>query len=104
MNLLELNEKMKDELDIKSNGETVDNGEGAEDTPEEEISGSTSDSSKSRIRVETESKIVGIIRNLNYNVKFKDLADRLKEEVPGVTITRDKAKKIFNVVKEMIGF
>lgn len=100
MNLLELNEKMKDELDIKPE-EEMD-----VETPEEDDqeASSTKDTSKSRVRIETDSKIVGIIRNVNYDVKFKDLADRLKDEVPGVTITRDKAKKIFTVVKDMVGF
>jgi hypothetical protein len=97
MNLLELNEKIKDELDIKSS-------ENGEETPEEDDLDSKKDTSKSRIRIENDSKITGIIRNLDYDIRFTDLADRLKEEVPGVTITRDKAKKIFNVVKDMIGF
>ena len=95
-----LNEKMETELDIKPETENdmMDTEASAEDEK------SSEDASKSRIRIETDSKIVGIIRNLTYDVKFKDLADRLKEEVPGVTVTRDKAKKIFNVMKDMMGF
>ena len=104
MNLLDsLNEKMRDELEIKKSADDKKKADGTESEEDDEFE-SDDDNSRSRVRVETESKIIGIIRNLNYDIKFKDLADRLRDEVPGVSITRDKAKKIFNVVKEMVGF
>lgn len=99
MDLKFLNEKMKDELDIKDAPEVDD-----VDHEEEDDDDVVDNTSKSRVRIETDSKIVGIIKNVSYDLKYKDLADRLTDEIPGVSITRDKAKKIFKVVKDMVGF
>lgn len=58
----------------------------------------------SKVRIETSTKIIGIIRKLDYEVDFKELADKVTDEVSGIVLTRAKAKQIFKIVKEMVGF
>lgn len=98
MELREINEKIKEELGTEKEVEGADYENDMEQEEEEKTKGN------SKVRVETTQKIKGIIRTLNYEVKYKELAERIKDEVKGVVVTREKAKQIFSVVRDMMGF
>ncbi len=98
MDLREINEKIKEELGTDKEVEGADYEEEIEQEEEEKVKGN------SKVRVETTQKIKGIIRTLNYEVKYKELAERIKDEVKGVVATREKAKQIFAIVRNMMGF
>ena len=101
MDLREINEKIKEELGTEKEVEGADyeNDMGEESEEEKEKR-----AGNSKVRVETTQKIKGIIRTLNYEIKYKELAERIKDEVKGVIVTREKAKQIFAVVRDMMGF
>jgi hypothetical protein len=110
--LKDLNDKIKNELHLneedKEYGEEfmddIDSEElDAEmeaDAEEEEVR----KDSRARIRVETESKIRGIIKNLDFEVNFRDLADRINDEIDGVVLTREKSHQLFNIIRDFLGF
>lgn len=97
MDLREINEKIKEELGTDKEVEGADYEDDMEEE-EEKIKGN------SKVRVETTQKIKGIIRTLNYEIKYKEFAERIKNEVKGVIATREKAKQIFAIVRDMMGF
>ncbi len=98
----ELNEKIKEELHLKEyDEEMVMSDEEREDELEDE---EQEKSSKARIRVETESKIRGIIKNLDFEVNFRDLADRINDEIDGVVLTREKSHQLFTIIRDFLGF
>lgn len=106
--LKKLNEKIKGELRLKEEFEdetlptedSIDFSEPEEIESEEEFK----KESKARIRLETETRIKGIIKNLEFDVNFRDLADRANDEIDGIVLTREKAHQIFNLVRDMLGF
>lgn len=98
--LKKINERMRDELDIRQDSE--ENEESAETEAEEEKEEKVK--TRSRVRIETASKIVGIIRNVEYSVKYKELSERIRDEISGISVSRDKARQIFQIVKDMVGF
>lgn len=108
--LKKLNEKIRHELHLREEDYVSDDEEmeidpelqaDLEDEAEED---EDRRDSRARIRVETESKIRGIIKNLDFEVNFRDLADRINDEIDGVVLTREKAHQLFNVVRNMLGF
>lgn len=113
--LKNLNDKIREELHLKEedysndmmddeimDGEMSD--EELEMEAEAEADEQSSRESKARIRVETESKIRGIIKNLDFEVNFRDLADRINDEIDGVVLTREKSHQLFNIVRDFLGF
>ena len=60
--------------------------------------------SDSFVRMETTTKIRGVIRRVNYEVVFQDLADEINDEINGVTLTRTKARQLFHIFKNSMGF
>jgi len=105
--LKKLNEKIKGELRLKEEfdetlptEDSVDFSEPEEIKSEEEFK----KESKARIRLETETRIKGIIKNLEFDINFRDLADRANDEIDGIVLTREKAHQIFNLVRDMLGF
>lgn len=106
--LKKLNEKIREELHLKeydeSEYEPMDNEEISwEEKNDAEEEGEKKES-RARIRVETESKIRGIIKNLDFEVNFRDMADRINDEIDGVVLTREKAHQLFNIVRDFLGF
>lgn len=111
--LKKLKNKMSDELElIKEEENENDNGEMEDDWAEqeefdteyEEEQEEADKSSKARIRLETESKIRGIIKNLTFDVNFRDMADRINDEIDGVVLTREKAHQLFSIVRDLMGY
>lgn len=111
--LKKLNEKIRNELHLKEEEEDDDYGEEFLDDEEEEEEDSLDDEteddklkkdSRARIRVETESKIRGIIKNLDFEIKFRDLADKINDEIDGVVFTREKAHQLFNILRDLLEF
>ena len=106
--LKKLNEKIKGELRLKEEFEdetlptedSIDFSELEEIESEEEFK----KESKARIRLETETRIKGIIKNLEFDINFRDLADRANDEIDGIVLTREKAHQLFNLVRDMLGF
>jgi hypothetical protein len=108
-----LNEKIREELhlreeDYEETGLEDDAFSDMEDDFDEEGDELEQDS-KARIRLETESKIKGIIKNLDFEVDFRDLADRVNgtgdgEGIDGVVLTREKAHQLFNIFRDVMGF
>ena len=100
--LQELNKKIKAEL-YENDEEVMDDNE--EEMMDDEVMDDDVDENRnSKIRLETESKIRGVIRNLNFEVNFRDLADKINDEIDGVVLTRDKSHQIFNIIQEFVGF
>lgn len=109
--LRSLNEKIKNELHLKEEEDFTNNKEMTDDdafddidTEMEEDEEKAKKDSKARIRVETESKIRGIIKNLDFEVNFRDLADRINDEIDGVVLTREKSHQLFNIIRDFLGF
>lgn len=115
MSLLEeLNDKIKTELHLNesdseySEDEILDDEELEDDDDDSEDYDAEQDerkkSSRARIRVETESKIKGIIKNLDFEIDFRDLADAVNDKIDGVVLTREKSHELFNIVREFLNF
>jgi hypothetical protein len=47
---------------------------------------------------------IGQIKNLEFDINFRDLADRANDEIDGIVLTREKAHQVFNLVRDMLGF
>jgi hypothetical protein len=75
-----------------------------EEFPEEEEDEEEFNKSKARIKIENETLIKGFIKNLEFEVVFRDLADKINEEVDGVIITKIKARQIFDIIRSSLGF
>lgn len=109
--LKDLNEKIKEELHLRENDEVVSDEEMTDDAEWDQIDDDLEaeeeedrKDSRARIRVETESKIRGIIKNLDFEVNFRDLADRINDEIDGVVLTREKSHQLFSIVRDFLGF
>ena len=105
--LKKLNEKIKSELHLKEEfDETLPTEDSVDFSEPEEIENEEEfkKESKARIRLETETRIKGIIKNLEFDINFRDLADRANDEIDGIVLTREKAHQIFNLVRDMLGF
>lgn len=104
--LKKLNEKIKSELRLREYDDDDDDDISIEDEEFEnnELEDGEVTSSASRIRIETESRIKGLIKNLEFDVEFRDLADRVNDEIDGVVLTRDKAHQLFNLFRDIMGF
>ena len=108
--LKKLNDRIRQELHLTEEeyieDEVMDDEDEFEDFDEiadEEEEQSRKDS-RARIRVETESKIRGLIKNLEFEVNFRDLADRINDVIDGVVLTREKAHQLFNIIREFLDF
>lgn len=102
-----LNEKFKRELHLKEEYDEDDevlSDEELDDLEDEQEEEEDKKQSKARIRLETESKIKGIIKNLDFEMNYRDFADRVNDEVDGVVLTREKAHQVFNIVRDFLGF
>ena len=116
MKIEELNEKMKTELRPDSDLPTPDlpsweddGGHYREvpDEPEEEDDDLVTKGnigSNTRIFVDNEVKIRGIIQNMDFEFKYSDFVKQVHEKIPGVILTREKAHKMIDVFREMMGF
>jgi len=108
--IIDLRKKLDDELFIlKEEEKDIDtDDEWAEidefDNEQEEEQEEASKENKARIRLETESKITGIIKNLDFEVNFRDMADRINDEIDGVVLTREKAHQLFSIVRDLMGY
>lgn len=116
LSLEELRRKINLELDevtpiTETSGKAIDRpswpGEG-EDLPDEEEDKSEKSAKKksllkSRVRLENENKIAGMIEKLDYRLDFSDLAEKLNQ-IEGMNVTRAKAKRVFNAIRGMMGF
>jgi len=107
--LKKLNQKIKNELHLKEEfDETLPTEDAvdafSDDMEEIENEEDLKKESKVRIRLETESRIKGIIKNLDFDINFRDLADRANDEVDGIVLTREKAHQLFNLIRSMLGF
>jgi len=99
-----LNEKIKNELHFKEEFEEPVLDDEFVDIDELEKEEEEEKDSKVRIRLETETKIRGIIKNLDFDINFRDLADRVNDEIDGVVLTREKAHQMFTLIRDMMGF
>jgi len=106
--LKKLNEKIKSELHLKEEFDetlpTEDSTDNFSEPEEIEDEEEYKKESKARIRLETEAKIKGIIKNLEFDINFRDLADRVNDEIDGIVLTREKAHQLFNLIRSMLGF
>lgn len=104
-----LNERIRDELHLKEedymDDEVMpeDDFEAESDEAADDEATSSKDS-RSRIRIESETKIRGLIRSLEFDVDFRDLADRVNEQIDGIVLTREKAHQLFNIFRDLMGF
>lgn len=89
----DVEEDEKDKEDEKG-GKIVD----SEETKENEKKGN------SKVRIETTTKITGIVRNLYYDVNFDNLKSEINDNVKGIVVNKAKAKQIFKIVKKIMGF
>ncbi len=92
--------KEEDEKNVDDNWTEVDEFDDEQEEEQEEAS----KESKARIRLETESKIRGIIKNLDFEVNFRDMADRINDEIDGVVLTREKSHQLFSIVRDLMGY
>jgi len=104
-----LNQRIKGELHLKEFNEFEDDLpedklELTDDELEDQEDEAEAKESKARIRLETETRIRGLIRNVEFDVQFRDLADRINDQIDGIVLTRDKAHQLFNIVRELMGF
>ena len=105
-----LNEKIRGELHLKEYDETglpddeleLDGSEYSD--AEEDGDKAEKQNSKARIRIETETRIRGLIKNVEFDVEFRDLADRVNDQIDGVVLTREKAHQLFNIFRDLMGF
>jgi hypothetical protein len=113
MNIRDLDKKIKHELsmfedttsefadefgldDIKDQSEEED----FEDETEED--GEDGIIKGFKIRIENDISIRGYIKNLSFDIKFRELADKINEDIPNITITREKAHQIFTIIQSML--
>jgi hypothetical protein len=104
-----LNQRIRGELHLKEFNEfedelPEDEVELTDDELQDQEEEATVRDSKARIRLETETRIRGLIRNVEFDIQFRDLADRINDQIDGVVLTRDKAHQLFNIVRELMGF
>jgi len=109
LSLEELRRKINLELDETSSLHSDKFKESEEDLdgdiPDEEVESPSKKVSpmKSRVRIDNQDKIAGMIDSLNYRISFTELSDKLNE-IEGMSTTRSKAKRIFNIVRAAMGF
>jgi hypothetical protein len=114
MTIRDLDKKIKHELSMFEDTTSefadefgLDNVSSAEDVEDEDFEDEDVENEEGlfkgfKIRIENDISIRGYIKNLSFDVKFRELADKINEEVPNVTITREKAHQIFTIIQGML--
>jgi hypothetical protein len=111
-NLSELRDRLEDELgdedlfnrEDEINDEDEEDGSDTifdDDDAEKEVKPDRN--SMVIIRLDNQDRIKGRINKLEFEINYKELSDKINEHVPGVIITKIKARQMMDIVREMMG-
>ena len=114
-NILELKEKLRGELDDEYFDESEIDDE-MDDEMDDEIEDDDIDvdneedishpdkSPMSFVRVDNQDKIKGRLNKLDFEINYKELSDKINEEVPGVIVSKIKVRQIMDIIRKEMGF
>ena len=107
-NILELKDRLKGELDDEYLDDELDDEDdidvdNEDDDDEEEVS-HPDKTPMSFIRVDNQDRIKGRLNKLDFEINYKELSDKINDEVPGVIISKIKARQIMDIIRKEMGF
>lgn len=115
-NILELKERLRGELDDEYFDESeiddeiddemddeIEDDDDIDVDNEEDVS-HPDKSPMSFVRIDNQDKIKGRLNKLDFEINYKELSDKINEEVPGVIVSKIKARQIMDIIRKEMGF